>query len=145
MKALFTFFMILASISIIFYLGGVSDSNTFSMTQLIINLLNGNDISSTTLWVFAIGIAAALITAVGVNTFTGGSSSAGITIVKSATFIGFIPAYVGDFLSILKRVRVEEAIATGLDTFVYYVIFVIGGFLLIGYIYSLVDFLFEND
>lgn len=145
MKTVFTFFMILTSISILLYLGGVTEANDWSITQLVLNLIQGNNVKTSTLGILVFTtLTLALATAVGVNIITGGSSSAGITVVKAGAFMFFIPAYVGDYLNMIKLFPLTET-SSQIDVLAHWFMFIVGGLLLVGFLWSLIEYLFEND
>jgi hypothetical protein len=144
MKTAFTFFMITFTVSILLNLGGVITDNEWTTSSLITDLFSGVAITSSQLYAQIGILITALLVAVGANTLTGGSSGAGITIVKTA-FVAWLATIIADFISLIVSVKPADLATGGLDTVIYYIIFVIGGLIVVGYIYSLIDLLFEND
>lgn len=144
MKAVYTFFMITVSISLMLFLVGGLDSSGNTIMPVILNILQGNNVSSSTLWLQLAIFVGAILGAAGLNTITGGSSGAAITIGKGA-FIYWMINFVGDYVALIAMVKPTDLATGGLDTVIYYITFVIGGLLAIGFVYSLIDLLFEND
>lgn len=161
MKAVWTFFIILTSISMLLYMGGYLEDTEWSITGTIVNIIGaspGNAGSGGTGLVDADSggtggtplykqltiLAAALLLAVGANVITGGSSGAGITIVKSTVIIGFMIGFIGDYWNLVQLFKVSSE-AGGINLVAFNLIWFLGGLLLIGFIMSFVFFLLDED
>lgn len=140
----FTFIILTFTLSLFLYLGGVTSNNSLSAIGFIINLTQG-DISSTFLWtalLVFIGIITAAATA---NTLTGGNSGAAITLGLAAFSIWAL-SLVGDFVTVINAVGNGCVTSLGgaffdggLCTIAYWITYIFGILILVGFIMSLFE------
>ena len=147
MKLVYTFVLVSFALSMVLYIGGMTEGNDFSAIGLFIDVVN-NGINNSTLWLALLGFGAIVFTTVTANALTGGNASVGITLGLSA-MIAWAISLAGDFLTVIKIVGakcvVNGVVCTGMDSIPYYIIWVFGGLLAVGFVWSLFDLLMGND
>lgn len=146
MKVVWTFIMITFAVSLILSLGGVID-NSYSAAGIISGLFNG--VGNSALWIalFGVGGVVTIMAAISIaNALTGGNASVGIT-AGYVAFAAYCIGLIGDWISIINKAKTD---VTCLSTqsicgVGYYIIYVYGVLMVIGFIFALVDLVGGND
>lgn len=151
MKTVFTFIMITFVLSTLLYLGGVTNENELSATRFIINLLSGHDVSFSYLWVALAGFGVIVLGVAAVNSATGGNASVATT-SGIYWFILWAISLVGDFVAVVSKagatcfdVNTGALICSGMNYVAYYIIWIFGGLVAVGFMFALFDLLTGND
>jgi hypothetical protein len=120
------------------------DSWSFSAGAIIVDLVD-NGISSSIIWTALIALIAIIAVGITVNAVTGGNASVGITLGLSV-FVWWAVGIAGDFIALVHRAKSINcaAITPCTDPF-YWMIWVFGVILTIGFVYSLFDLVAGND
>lgn len=169
MKVVFTYVMITFALSLFLYMGGVIDTTPpstsvvegsnltvynpdmthFAAAGIFVDVMN-NGIKSSYLWTSMAVLLAIIVFGAAVNSFTGGNASVGITVGLS--FLAWwLLGLIGDFISVIHLVG-NGCVSDGLGNWIgqcgdiaYWVIWAMGGLLLIGFVYAVIDMVGGND
>lgn len=163
MKVVFTYIMITFAMSLFLVLGGVvtidppqttvvegsnltvysPDSIHFTSAGILVDVMD-NGIKSSYLWTSFITLIMIVVVGIAINAFTGGNASVGITLGISF-FVWWAIGVAGDFVSVVNKVNSTCSIQNMCSDYVYWIIYVVAGLLLVGFVYSLWDLIGGND
>jgi hypothetical protein len=156
MKTVYTFIMITFALSAILYLAGIgqntSDTTVSGWTglipspaQILIGLFNGT--GTVLLYASIVGVIILLMIAIsGVNSFTGGNASVGIT-AGYALFAVYCSTLLADFINVINVIgdKCVQNAALQCTNWTYWVAWVYGGLLIVGFAFALIDLVGGND
>lgn len=143
MDKVYTYLMIVVSLSFLLYISGNGSSG--SVFTLVNGVLNGESIQSSALWLVIYGVLATIGAAVIVQSVIAGNASAAV-VGGGVTMSLFLISFVSDILYVLDQARLPVATDnTGLSAVVYYIIAGICIPLAIGFGWSIGQLVFGGN
>lgn len=145
MKVAFTFILITFAITGVMYLAGL-DTAHYSAFGLLNDIITKGIFDSSGFWAIVLGFVLVVGGVSTVNILTGGNASVGIT----AGYISLIATYFFGLLNDFRSIIVNVAGKCSLDVmlscdWIYPVFWLIGGLLIVGMIWSMIDLIGGND
>jgi len=143
MDKVFTFLILISTVSVLLFMAGVTSSSELNIMGAIYDITNGGSIESSTLWVGILAIFGTVVGLAAVNAGTFGNASAASVIGAFAMVSTVLVTFLSDFLAVIKKMGVscEVEAVQSLCTLGYWIIYPIFSILIVGFIWSLVEFI----
>jgi len=136
---MWAYVMLIASISVMLYMFGLTTGNTTGMITLVQQIVDGNGVENMGLYTSLMAIIGVLAIGATITAYTFGNSASAITIANATIALGFLTMFGSDLTFILRKMH-----DTGV-TWTYYLFLIIFAPLIIGYVFAIYNYVVGND